>query len=318
MRSILTVTVNPAVDESASVDDVVPEAKLRCSGIRYEPGGGGLNVARAVVRLGGEATALYAAGGPTGRLLGELLDAEGVPRIEVPIGGWTRRNLNVREEPTGRQFRFVFPGPTFTQEEWQRCLESVRELRPAPDFIVASGSLPPGVPLDFYARLAAIAREFEARFVLDSSGEPLRFALEAGVFLFKPSLREFQDMIGREGLDDAELTEAARSLIHAGRCTVVVVSLGRRGALWVTGSEEGRVSPPEVPVASVVGAGDTMVAGIVLSLARALSLRDSVLFGVAAAAAAVMNPGTELCRREDVERLFDGLRSREIRDARSV
>jgi 6-phosphofructokinase 2 len=309
MRSIVTLTVNPAVDESSSVDYVVSGSKLRCSTPRYEPGGGGLNVARVIVRLGGDAIALYTAGGPSGRLLGDLLDAERVPRLEIPIAEWTRRNLNVREEATGRQYRFVFPGPTLREEEWRQCLESLRESQPAPEFIVASGSLPPGVPLDFYARVGGIAREAGARFVLDSSGEPLRLALEKGVYLFKPSLREFQQVVGREARDDVELTEAARSLIHAGRCEVVVVSLGERGALWVTGSEQERVPAPAVPVASVVGAGDALLAGIVLSLARAGSLRESVLFGVAAAAATVMNPGTQLCRREDAERLFERLRA---------
>jgi 6-phosphofructokinase 2 len=305
---ILTLTVNPAVDESSSVDYVVSGSKLRCSAPRYEPGGGGLNVARAIVRLGGQATALYAAGGPSGRLLGDLLDAERVPRIEVPIAEWTRRNLNVREDATGREFRFVFPGPTLREEEWRRCLDSLRGLRPAPEFIVASGSLSPGVPPDFYSRVAGIAREAGARFALDSSGEPLRLALESGVFLFKPSLREFQQLVGAEARDDVELIEAARSLIRAGRCTMVVVSLGERGALWVTASEQERVPAPAVPVASVVGAGDALLAGIVLSLSRANSLRESVLFGVAAAAATVMSPGTQLCRREDAERLFDQLR----------
>lgn len=312
MRSIVTLTVNPAVDESASVDYVVSDSKLRCSAPRYEPGGGGLNVARVIVRLGGEAIALYTAGGPSCRLLGDLLDAERVPRLEVPIVEWTRRNLNVREDAIGRQgrqYRFVFPGPLLHEEEWRLCLESLRRLRPAPEFIVASGSLPPGVPADFYARVAAIAREAEARFVLDSSGEPLRLALEKGVYLFKPSLREFQQVTGTEARDEVDLTEAARTLIGAGRCAVVVVSLGERGALWVTASEQERVPAPAVPVASVVGAGDAMVAGIVLSLARGGSLRESVLFGVAAAAATVMNPGTQLCRREDVERLLERLRA---------
>lgn len=308
MRSIVALTVNPAIDESASVDYVVSDSKLRCSAPRYEPGGGGLNVARVIVRLGGEATALYASGGPSGLLLGELLDAEKVPRVEIPIAEWTRRNLNVYEDATGRQYRFVFPGPTLTEKEWRKCLDCLREIRPSPEFIVASGSLSPGVPPDFYARVGAIAREAGARFVLDSSGEPLRLALEKGVYLFKPSLREFQQVTGREPRDDVDLVEAARGLIQAGSCAFVVVSLGPRGAVWVSATEHERIPAPAVPVTSVVGAGDAMVAGIVLSLARAAPFRESVLFGVAAAAATVMNPGTQLCRREDAERLFDRLR----------
>jgi 6-phosphofructokinase 2 len=308
MHSIVTLTVNPAVDESASVEYVVPGSKLRCSAPRYEPGGGGLNVARAIVRLGGDALALYTAGGPSGRILGDLLDAERVPRLEIPIAEWTRRNLNVSEEATGHQYRFIFPGPTLREKEWRECLLSLQRLQPMPEFLVASGSLPPGVPADFYASVAAIAKDAGTRFVLDSSGEPLRIALEKGVFLFKPSLREFHQVIKCETHDEGELTVAARALIEARRCAVVVLSLGERGALWVTSSEHERVPAPVVPVASVVGAGDAMVAGIVLSLARESSLREAVLLGVAASAATVMNRGTELCRREDAERLLEGLR----------
>lgn len=309
MASIATLTMNPAVDESSSVDYVVSESKLRCREPHYEPGGGGINVARAVRRLGGEAVALYAAGGPSGELLGELLDREQVARRTLPIAGWTRRNLNVLEEATGRQYRFVFPGPALDEAEWRGARQALRDLAPRPDFVVASGSLPPGVPLDFYADAAGIARAIGARFVLDSSGEPLRLALESGVFLVKPSLREFRHLIGGTATEEPELTRAARGLIAGRRCEAVVLSLGGGGALWVTAEESERLLAPAVPVASSVGAGDTMVAGIVLSLTRGWPLREAVRFGVAAGAAAVMNPGTQLCRREDAERLYETMRS---------
>lgn len=308
MAAIVTLTLNPAIDESSSVEYVVSDSKLRCLAPHYEPGGGGINVARAVRRLGGEALALFAAGGPSGELLCELLDREGVSRIPIPIAEWTRRNLNVREEATGRQYRFVFPGPTLRESEWKQCLEALRGVRPAPAFVVASGSLPPGAPAGFYALAAGVARELEARFVLDSSGEPLRLALETGVFLVKPSLQEFQQLTGGAATGEPELAAAARRLIAEGRCEVVVLSLGGGGALFVTGTESERLLAPAVPVASSVGAGDTMVAGIVLSLERGLSLAQAARFGVAAGAAAVMNPGTQLCRREDAERLYEQMR----------
>lgn len=305
MPPIVTLTLNPAIDESTSVDYVVSESKLRCEAPRYEPGGGGINVARAVRCLGGEALAVFAAGGPSGELLSELLEREGVARLEIPIAEWTRRNLNVREEATGRQYRFVFPGAALREEEWRRALEALRDLRPRPEFVVASGSLPPGVPSDFYAVAAGVAREIGARFVLDSSGEPLRLAVEAGVFLVKPSLREFRQLTGGAATEEPDLARAARDLIDRGRCEAVVLSLGGGGALWVTATESERLLAPAVPVASSVGAGDAMVAGIVLSLVRGRSLREAARFGVAAGAAAVMNPGTQLCRREDAERLYE-------------
>ncbi len=305
MPPIVTLTMNPALDENSSVEYVFSDVKLRCRAPSQEAGGGGINVARAVVRLGGEALAVYAAGGPSGDLLEQLLDREGVPQRRIPIREWTRRNVNVHEDATGRQYRFVFPGPSLTEGEWRSCLGALEAVRPAPEFLVASGSLPPGVPADFYARAAGIARARQARFVLDTSGEPLRLAVEEGVFLIKPSLREFQQLIGGGASTESALAEAARHLIAKGHCEAVVLSLGEGGALWVTQAREERVGAPAVPVASSVGAGDAMVAGIVLALARRRPLPEAVRFGVAAGAAAVMNPGTQLCRREDAERLFD-------------
>ncbi len=308
MPPIVTLTMNPALDENSSVEYVFSDAKLRCRAPSLEPGGGGVNVARAVARLGGEALAVYAAGGPSGDLLKQLLDQEGVPQLPIPIGGWTRRNVNVREDATGRQYRFVFPGPSLAEGEWRSCLDTLKAVRPGSGFLVASGSLPPGVPVDFYARVAGIARELETRFVLDASGEPLRLAVQEGVFLVKPSLREFQQLTGRDARTESALAEAARHLIAKGRCEAVVLSLGGGGALWVSAAQEERLMAPAVPVVSTVGAGDAMVAGIVLSLSRGRPLHEAVRFGVAAGAAAVMNAGTQLCRREDAERLFEQMR----------
>ncbi|MGE5277520.1 MAG: 1-phosphofructokinase family hexose kinase [Acidobacteriota bacterium] len=301
---IATVTMNPAVDVSTRVARVLAERKMRCGPPRYEPGGGGINVARAIRKLGGEASALFPAGGPAGRLLEDLLSREGVPKISIPIESWTRENLNVLEEETGRQFRFVLPGPALRVEEWRRCFEAIEGFEPFPAFLVASGSLPPGVPEDFYARLAALAKRRGARLALDSSGPALRGAVEEGVYLWKPSLREFQEWTGETSADEGRWRGLAREIVGKGRCEVLVLSLGSGGALWTTRTEQERLTAPAVSVSSSVGAGDSMVAGIVLSLWRGRSLREAVCFGVAAAAAAVMNPGTELCRREDVDRLF--------------
>jgi 6-phosphofructokinase 2 len=300
----VTLTMNPAIDVSASVDYVIPDDKLRCGSPTYEAGGGGINVARAIRKLGGDALALFPAGGPAGVLLGTLLDAERVRHRTVPIGGWTRENINVAERVTRRQFRFVMPGPTLVEREWQAILGELDALDPTPGFVVASGSLPPGVPADFYAQLARRLRGRGVRLVLDSSGEPLRRAIGTGVYLLKPSLREFEELTGEEGCDDSRLPVLARRLVDAARCEILILSLGARGVFWMSATERGRLAAPAVPVKSSVGAGDSMVAGVVLSLARGRALADAVRFGVAAGAAAVMNPGTELCHAEDVERLY--------------
>ena len=296
--------MNPAIDVSACVPYVIPGEKLRCGPPKYEPGGGGINVARAIRRLGGESLALFPAGGPAGLLLCSLLDAERVRHHTVPTDAWTRENLNVSEDVTRRQFRFVMPGPTLAEREWQGILEQLTALDPRPEYLVASGSLPPGAPADFYARVARIADRAGIKLVLDASGEPLRRALEHGVYVLKPSLLEFEELTGEANCEESRLPILARKLIDSRQCAILVVSLGARGVFWMSALERGRLAAPAVPVRSSVGAGDSMVAGIVLSLARGRPLRDAVRFGVAAGAASVMNPGTELCRAGDVERLY--------------
>lgn len=308
---IVTVTMNPAVDLSTRVDVVTPERKLRCSEPRHEPGGGGLNVSRAIRRMGGESVAVHTAGGPPGAMLGELLDDEEVERRPVEVEAWTRENVIVDEARTNRQYRFCLPGPELSDAEREMVLESVAGFDPAPTYLVASGSLPPGVPEDFYAELVAAAAERGTRVVLDASGPALRRGVEAGVFLLKPNLNELADLLGRpvEGEEDQE--EAVAWLVASGRAEVVVLSLGAAGALVATAGERDRIRSPAVPIESRVGAGDSMVAGIVLALARGEEVRDAVEFGVAAGAAAVTTPGTELCRGADVRRIHVSMTGRE-------
>lgn len=304
MKRIATLTVNPTIDKNTSVAQVTPERKLRCERPTREPGGGGLNVSRAIKRLGGLSTAVYVSGGPTGEMLRQLLDDEDLTQHVVPIDGWTRENLIVYEDSSGQQYRFGMPGPEVPESDWQRCLEELRSLDPAPDLLVASGSLAPGMPDDFYGRVAEVAAEKGSRLIVDTSGEGLRHAVEAGAFLIKPNITEFQALIGEELTDESQQTQAARDLIDRGCCHVIVLSLGRGGALLITSDGAEPVRTPTVPIRSKVGAGDSMVGGISLGLAREMELREAVRFGVAAGAAAVMTEGTELCRREDTERLY--------------
>jgi len=304
MTTIVTITLNPGIDKSSSVDHVVAERKLYCSAPRFEPGGGGINVTRAIRKLGGESLALYPCGGANGETLKFLLDQEGLSHRPVPIKGWTRENLIVLEESTGLQYRFGMPGPELAEEEWQRCLEQISTLTPAPDFIVASGSLPPGVPQDIYARIARLGKRLGARVVVDSAGDPLRLALAEGVYLVKPNIGEFRDLVGSGGEDEAAVLELARKVVSERQSEIMAISLGAAGVVMVSEAGIERMQSPTVPIISKVGAGDSMVAGIVLSLSRGMSVREAVRFGVAAGSAAVMTPGTELCRREDAERLY--------------
>lgn len=304
MKSILTLTMNPAVDVSASVESVFPEHKLRCDSMRNDPGGGGINVSRAIKKLGGESLAQYCCGGPSGAILRVLLDSEKIRHQPIEISGWTRQNLTVLETTTAQQYRFVLPGPIILEAEWRGVLEDFQAMEQTPELIVASGSLSPGVPDDFYGRLARIIREKNGRLIVDTSGHALPAAIREGVFLIKPSLRELRIFAQSDLEHEIDQDKTVMDIINAGRCEVAVVSLGAAGVLWA--SKEGceRLRSPSVPVRSKVGAGDSMVAGIVLGLARGYALRDSIRFGVAAGAAAVMSPGTQLCRREDAERLY--------------
>jgi 6-phosphofructokinase 2 len=305
MQTVITLTMNPTLDKSATVVNVVAERKLRCEPPRHEPGGGGVNVSRAIQRLGGESLALYPAGGPTGQMLQDLLDQEGLNHHPIPIENLTRQNLTVLEESTGQQFRFGMPGPMLRDAEWQRCLDELSGIDPKSDYIVASGSLPPGVAEDFYARVARLARDLGSRTLVDTSEEALCLAAREGVYLLKPNMRELRQLAGCEIKDESEQEAVAEEIVESGQAEVVVVSLGSAGALLVSSEGSERLRAPTVPIESKIGAGDSMVAGIVLGLARGQALPDAVRFGMAAGAAAVMTHGTELCRREDTERLYE-------------
>jgi 6-phosphofructokinase 2 len=305
MKAIVAFTMNPAIDKNSSIEHVIPERKLYCKPPRFEPGGGGVNVARALKRLGGESVLLYPAGGLTGQRLNDLLEQEGINHQPISIEETTRENLIVLEESTGQQFRFGMPGPVLRDEEWQRCLHELSAIRPKPDYLVVSGSLPPGAPSDFYARVARLEKRKGAKVILDAPSEALNHALQEGVYLIKPNIREFRELVGQDIQEEAQIKAEALKLVKSGRCEVVVISLGAAGAIMVSENINEHILPPTVRIVSKVGAGDSMVAGVVLSLARGKTLRDSVLFGIAAGAAAVMTPGTELCRREDAERLYE-------------
>ena len=303
MSKIITVTFNPAIDKSTSVAALIPEKKLNCALPVYEPGGGGINVARAIKKLGGEAIAVYLAGGYSGIKFIQLLSDESIEFIVTQTQNNTRENLVVVEDTTNKQFRFGMPGLKVTEPEWQACLKSIEDVNNV-DFIVASGSLPEGIPTDIFARIALIAQEKKAKFIVDTTGDALKQAVQAGVYLIKPNLGELSSLLGKKELSLESVGEVARELIEKGNCEVVAVSMGAEGAMLVTKDLMISIKPPTVERKSTVGAGDSMVAGIVLSLSKNKSLIESVQYGVACGTAATMNEGSELCRKEDAERLY--------------
>ena len=302
MPSIVTVTFNPAIDKSTSVPLLIHEKKLKGTQPVYESGGGGINVARAIKKLGAEATAIYLAGGYSGITFTKLLAEESIETIVTEIKGNTRENFVVVETDTNKQYRFNMPGPKIFEDEWQQCLRTIEQIKDA-TYIVASGSLPEGVPTDIFARIATIAQKKNARLIVDTSGEALKKALDAGVYLIKPNLTELSSLLGKE-IPINGVSNAARELINKGNCEVIVVSMGNAGAILVTKELIQQVKPPTVKRKSTVGAGDSMVAGITLSLSKNKNLKEAIQYGVACGTAATMNEGTELCRKEDADYLF--------------
>ncbi len=311
MPAIITITFSPCIDKSASVDKLVPEKKLACTAPKLEPGGGGINVARAIKKLGGEAIAIYPSGGYIGKFFDELMKIEGIPVIRIETENETRENLIILERASNHQYRFGMPGMALKENEWQQILRVIDEAYDF-DFIVASGSLPPGVPEDIFGRIARIASKKNAKFVVDTSGQALTDAVHEGVYLIKPNLAELSSLAGKYYLEPNEIVGAARQIISKGRCEVVVVSIGEGGAILVTQNMGTRFVPPSVNRKSTVGAGDSMVAGIVLQLTKGKSLEEAVQFGVACGTAATLNAGTELCRLTDAEKLNQAVARQEI------
>ncbi len=301
---IVTLTMNPALDITTNIDRVRHTDKLRCSAPRYDPGGGGINAARVAHVLGAAVSAIFPAGGTTGEVLTKLVADAQVSLHRVPIAESTRESFTVDELSTGRQYRFVLPGPQLTPANQTECLAQLQRAAGSADFVVASGSLPPGVSADFYQRIADICHEHGALLILDTSGGGLR-QISSGVFLLKPSVRELRECVDRELDTEADQLAAAHELIDRGCAKNVVVSLGANGALLATPVGSQRYSPISVPSGSGVGAGDAMVAAITVGLSRGWPLDKAVRLGIAAGAAMLLTPGTAPCRRDDVERFFE-------------
>lgn len=306
MRRVLTVTLNPAVDITTAVPELVPGRKLRCEAPRIDPGGGGVNVSRVVKELGGASTALVAVAGPTGTWMRALIDAAGIDAVYVEAEGMTRQSLAVHDRASGEQFRFVLPGPTQDAAFAERTLAAVAELVAQGDFpyVVASGSLPPGLSEDFYGRIGETAHSRGARLILDSSGPALQAALGREVFLVKPDLVEAQALAAALGTGADDPEGLARSIRTAGGAEAVIITLGADGALLVSEAGSVRIRAPRVEVVSKVGAGDSFIGALSFALAEGWPLERACAYGVAAAAAACTTEATELAHKPDVDRLY--------------
>ncbi|MBG6186597.1 1-phosphofructokinase family hexose kinase [Flavobacterium sp. CAN_S2] len=305
---IVTITVNSALDKSTHFKGLVPEQKIRCEEPRFDAGGGGINVSKAISRLGGTSLAVFTSGGPTGKMLEELVAKEGIAYEAVAVESWTRESFVAVDDNTNSQYRFGFTGGKISEEESERILETIAALKPK--FLVASGSLNEGLSANFYSKIAEIAKKSNAKLIVDTSGEALKKALEVGVYMIKPNVGELAKLIGVERLELEEVNEAAKQIIAKGGAEIVVVSLGPQGAVLVTKDDYEFVPAPNVAKKSTVGAGDSMVGGMVWALSQNKSLKEVIRWGVACGSAATMNEGTQLFKFEDAKRLFEWLKNK--------
>lgn len=315
MPDIVTLTINPAIDIFVNVARVEPTRKLRCSAPKRDPGGGGINVARVAHRLGSSVVAVYPTGGAIGKLLHRLVEREGIDSLVTPSHVETRENFTAYEETTGEQYRFVLPGSKLHRAEWEAVLDKLTTLPQKPKFVVASGSVPPGVPEDFFARVARCAKQHGVQCVIDTSGPALQEALKEGVTLIKPNLAELSDLLGTPLDSDRAQVAACRKLTSDGSAHAVALTLGDQGALLVTADQALRAQPLAIEAVSTVGAGDSFLGGFVAALASGESLERAFRIAVAAGSAAVLSPGTELCRDEDVQRLLPQVKIIELTHA---
>lgn len=305
MASILTITLNPSIDKSTTVEKIEPDSKLRCSAVKNEAGGGGINVSKALKELGVDVVTLFPAGGNNGQMLITILRKEGIDSNVIEVEQETRENFMVVESASGKQFRFIMPGEPAEEAVLKNVLAFIRGHQF--DYIVASGSILPGLPTDAYAQIAEAANDSGARLVLDTSGEALKLAVQKKVFMLKPNIGELAKLSDIKWLETDHVEQTAKKLIDKGLSELIAVSMGKDGALLVTREETHRVAVPEVEKKSTVGAGDSMVAGMVYMLSTNKPVSEVIRFGVACGTAATMNPGSELFHKSDAEGLFERL-----------
>jgi 6-phosphofructokinase 2 len=302
MAAVLTITLNPTIDVFGAADAVKPTEKVRLSDATYEPGGGGINVARVIATLGGEVEALALAGGEMGAFLARLAAAEGLTFHPVAIAGQTRVALMVRDQSTGLEYRFLPEGPLVTAADVERCVAAVAARTQG--FVVASGSLPRGAPADSYVRMAEAAARHALPFVLDTSGAALSMALaHGGLFLVKPSRSELETHVGH-ALDQDGIARAAQALVSSRKARLVAVTLGGDGALLAAPEGVIRLPAIAVPVRSAVGAGDSFLGAMVWALSQDWPLEKAFRLAMAAGAAATSNAGTTLCKKDTVYTLY--------------
>ncbi|UWQ35346.1 hexose kinase (plasmid) [Leisingera sp. M527] len=307
MSWILTITLNPAVDLATSIDRVVAGPKLYCKAPRVDPGGGGVNAARAIRKLGGEVSALVAVGGAMGEQLLQLLVVEDVLAVAVHVPGETRQSFAVTDKTTGEQFRFSVPGETMTADDGARLLSAIAQAAPRDGYVVLSGGVTPGLADDFpHQVLAAIAPRTD-KLVVDTSKAALAHLLAAPgqpVHVLRLDQREAEQAAGHALATVADSLGFAQNLIARGVGDIVVGGRGAEGSVLATREQRFFCRAPYVEVQSKIGAGDAFTGALTLALSRGEALDQALRWGVAAACATVGSEGTALFESGQVEALL--------------
>jgi len=311
---IATVTLNPCLDRTITVHQLVVDETTRWTGTHLYAGGKGIDVSRAIHEMGGRTTAYGFVGGPDGRILEILLDKEGVPFSFTPIEQETRTNFIVTETSTSHQTRIDAPGPRILKKELERFIAKLRRIYPSPDLMVIGGSVPPGIPVNIYYDLVMEAKGYGIRTIVDSEGQWLEEGIRASPYLVKPNVREAEELLKVELSTEEAIINGALELIEMG-IEVVVISRGKDGIIAATKERIIKAVPPPVKVRSAVGAGDCAIAGLALKLAYGEPLVEACRLAVAMGSAAVLTPGTELCHKTDVEKLLPQIKVWEMATA---
>ena len=307
VTTIVTLTINPSLDKSTHFAKLVAEQKIRCEKPRYDAGGGGINVSKAIAKLGGKSTCVFTSGGSSGEMLKDLIAKEKLESIVIKTKNWTRENFIAFDTSTQSQYRFGFPGNELYDDETAKIIEVVSNLEAS--YLVISGSLNEGLPTNFYQKIAETAKASRIKVIVDTPGEALKKVLETGVFMIKPNIGELAKLIGIERLELLDVEKGAKNLVDKGAAEIVVVSLGAEGAILVSKDTTEFVPAPKVAKKSTVGAGDSMVGGMVWALSQNKSLKEVIQIGVCCGTAATMNEGTQLFKVKDVEKLFKEMQS---------
>lgn len=300
-QRVLTITMNPAVDVNTEAEEVRTNQKVRCKKPDYDPGGGGINVARVLQRLGMDVDALYLAGGLTGSFLEYLLEEEQVSGERIDIVDLTRENTSIIDRKTGDQYRFVLPGPSIREEEWKQAFERIKKIISEYDVIVGSGSLPPGVPVDLYAQIGKLVLDKGKMYVLDTSGDFLSEGVKNGASFIKPNQEEFESL--KKKTDSASNEELIHKLFEHG-IKNVIHTLGKEGTILINKDGTQQFKPPEIEVNSSIGAGDSFVGGLVAGLIKGMAAPNAVCYGISAAASTLKSAGTDLCDLNDVQAIY--------------